>query len=76
MSLRTNVKQSRMGNVDCIKADAPRNDKGREGMVENDVSLRTNVKQSRGMVYGLPRPNGLAMTDGKARNDKGEGGSQ
>ena len=26
------------------------------------VSLRTNVKQSRKMVYGLPRPNGLAMT--------------
>ena len=31
-SLRTNVKQSRMGSdVDCFVADAPRNDKGERG---------------------------------------------
>ena len=26
VSLRTDVKQSRMGNMDCFVADAPRND--------------------------------------------------
>ena len=46
-SLRTNVKQSRMRNMDCFEALPLAMTRGRGAMVESDESLRTNVKQSR-----------------------------